>query len=142
VDPNTNLYYRRHRVLFNLYNFPGGVGLDPTQNAGLTIKNCTFSYFFKDYEALIYVENNNMMIQNFTTDLYPTHQPNLMIFSDDRGASIKISSNSKFEHSRFEKGLIVYEGLPNMHSSDRNTVIVLGREFWDRLSSVSTLTKT
>ena len=64
-----------------------------------------------------------------------------MIFSDDRGATINITHSSKFEHSRFKKGLIVYEGLPNMQSSDTNTVIHLGREFWDRLSSVSTFTK-
>ena len=110
--------------------------MDPNTNVALSIKNCTFSYFFKDYEALIYVENNNMMIQNLTARLYPLHEPNLMIFSDDRGATINITDNSYFEHSRFEKGMIVYEGLPNMHSSDLNTVINLGREFWDRPSSV------
>lgn len=108
------MYYKRHTVLFNLYNFPGGVGVDPTRNAALTIKNCTFEYFFKDYEALIYVENNNMMLQNLTKNLYPNHEPNLMIFSDDRGADITISDNSYFLHSRFAKGLIVYEGLTNI----------------------------
>lgn len=110
--------------------------MDPDTNVALSIKNCTFSYFFKDYEALIYVENNNMMIQNLTARLYPNHEPNMMIFADDRGATINITDSSHFLHSRFEKGLIVYEGLPNMHSSDLNTVINLGREFWDRPSSV------
>ena len=84
------MFYKRHTVLFNLYNFPGGVSVDPTRNSALTINNCTFSYFFKDYEALIYVENNNMMIQNLTADLYPNHSPNLFIFSDDRGVNILI----------------------------------------------------
>ena len=110
--------------------------MDPDTNVALSIKNCTFSYFFKDYEALIYVENNNMMIQNLTARLYPNHEPNMMIFADDRGATINITDNSHFLHSRFEKGLIVYEGLPNMHSTLKNTVINLGREFWDRPSSV------
>ena len=140
VDPNTRMFYLRHNVLFNLYNFPGGVGVDPSTNAALTIKNCTFETFFKDYEALIYVENNNMMIQNLTAHLYPSHAPNLMIFSDDRGVTISID-DSKFRSSRFRKGLLVYEGLGNIQSSTFNTVIVLAREFWARLSSVSTLKK-
>ena len=64
-----------------------------------------------------------------------------MIFSDDRGVNISISDNSYFLHSRFDKGLIVYEGLTNIQSSTTNTVIVLAREFWQRLSTVSTLEK-
>ena len=107
------MYYLRHTVLFNLYNLPGGVGMNPNNYASLTLKNCSFEYFVKDYEALIYVENNNMMIQNFTSELYPEDTPNLMIFSDDRGANIRIEQ-STFNHSRFLKGLVVYERLPKM----------------------------
>ena len=54
------MYYLRHTVLFNLYNLPGGVGMNPNGYANLTLKNCSFEYFVKDYEALIYIENNNM----------------------------------------------------------------------------------
>ena len=64
--------------------------MNPGSFASLTLTNCSFEYFHKDYEALIYVENNNMQIQNFTAALYPNDTPNLMIFSDDRGVNIRI----------------------------------------------------
>ena len=56
----TEIYYLRHLVLFNLYNFPGGVGTNSTRFAGLELIECEFNYFFRDYHALINVENNNM----------------------------------------------------------------------------------
>jgi len=56
------VYYLRHLVLFNLYNFPGGIGMDPSKFATLMLTDCSFEFFFRDYEALIYVENNNMQI--------------------------------------------------------------------------------
>jgi hypothetical protein len=74
--------------------------MKPGEITSLKLTDCTFEYFHKDYEALIYVENNNMQVQNFTSFLYPEHSPNLMIFSDDRGADIVIE-RSKFKHSKF-----------------------------------------
>ena len=35
IDPNSQIYYLRHTVLFNLYNFPGGVSIDPSLVASL-----------------------------------------------------------------------------------------------------------
>ena len=63
-----------------------------------------------------------------------------MVYSDDRGAVIKII-DSTFKHSKFSKGLIVYEALPNIDSSPLTTVIALGREFWDRLPNKDTSPK-
>ena len=126
----TGVYYLRHRVLFNLYNFAGGVGVQPTRHASLEIKNCTFEYLFRDYEALVYVENNNMQIQNHTAGDNPDDPKNLMIYGDDRGANI-IIKESTFKNSRFCKGLIVYESLPDLESSS-NTIINLAKEFHAR----------
>jgi hypothetical protein len=118
-------------VLFNLYNFPGGVGIDPSQFASLTLIDCKFEFFFRDYEALIYVENNNMQIQNFTASSNSDTDPkNLMIFSDDRGANIKIV-RSEFKNSRFCKGLVVYERTPKLQSSS-NKIVSLAKEYWVR----------
>lgn len=123
----TGVYYLRHRVLFNLYNFAGGVSIEPTRYASLELRNCTFEYFFKDYEALVYVENNNMQIQNHTAADNPDDPKNLMIFSDDRGVNINIVE-STFKNSRFCKGLVVYESLPDLESSS-NTIINLAKEY-------------
>lgn len=137
VDPNSRMYYQRHTILFNLYNFPGGVSMDPTNISKLTLTDCNFEYFHKDYEALIYAENNNMQIQNFTAFTNPEHSPNLMIFGDDRGVRITVV-RSNFKHSKFSKGVIVYEALPNIMTQSVTRVIVLAREFWDRLPAETT----
>jgi len=58
----TRVPYKRHRVLFNLYNFDKQQASSMSQYATLTLTNCKFSYFLADYTALIYVETNNMAV--------------------------------------------------------------------------------
>lgn len=94
IEEENKIYYLRHTVLFNLYNFPGGVGRNYASFAELDLIECEFEFFHMDYKALINVENNNMQIQNMTAELYPENKPNLMIFGDDRGANIKITDST------------------------------------------------
>ena len=61
-DSVTSVAYKRHRVLFNLYNWDAERSYTPASRATLTLTDCTFTYFLVDYEALIYVESNNMAV--------------------------------------------------------------------------------
>lgn len=117
--------------------------MNPTQFASLTLRNCTFEYFFRDYEALIYVENNNMQIQNMTAAENANDPKNLMIYGDDRGANIFVQ-RSTFTNSRFCKGLIVYERLPDLttDSDSSNAIINLADEFRYRYPGVITAIPT
>ena len=72
-------------MLFNLYNFD----LDSSRYNGLsdkmplvslTLINCDFKYFLKDYEALIYVETS--IVERVDT-LFS--EPYIIQMGDDRG---------------------------------------------------------
>lgn len=79
----------RRKVLFNLYNFD----LDFSRwektkiipLVSLTLKNCEFKYFLKDYEALIYVETS--IVERVDTQF---SRPYIVQLGDDRGAQITI----------------------------------------------------
>ena len=60
-----------------------------------------------------------------------------MILGDDRGANIYISE-CEFKYSRFIKGLISYERLPKLESTDTTTVINIAKEFWTRFPEIYT----
>lgn len=105
--------------------------MNPTDYAHLELKNCTFSYFYREYEALVYVENNNMEIQNITAIENPADPKNLMVYGDDRGANISVIE-STFKNSRFCKGLIVYEKLPDLETDSSNAIINLANEYNNR----------
>ena len=61
-DSVTAIPYKRHRVLFNLYNWDRQRSYTPDSRASLTLTSCTFYYFLSDYESLINVETNNMAV--------------------------------------------------------------------------------
>ena len=61
-DSVTGVAYKRHRVLFNMFNFDRQRSWTPDNRATLTLSGCNFYYFLADYEALIYVETNNMAV--------------------------------------------------------------------------------
>lgn len=71
----------------------------------MEIVGCKFQYFLREYEALIYVENNNFYHRG---SLY---SGGIGYLGENRGTNIKIST-STFKHSRFCKGLIVYREAP------------------------------
>ena len=54
-DSASKIYYKRHRVLFNLYNWDVQRSYSRTSRATLTLNGCKFMYFLADYEALILV---------------------------------------------------------------------------------------
>lgn len=62
-DSVTGVPFKRHKVLFNLYNFDLlASNSATTQYASLTFTDCAFKYFLADYEGLIHIETNNMAI--------------------------------------------------------------------------------
>lgn len=89
----------------------------------LEIHNCDFEYFLNEYESLINVEtetlwkvsakilgvNTDSGSYYFDQDTSFITQKKDFYFSNgqDRGAKITIK-NSKFRHSRFCKGMLVY----------------------------------
>ena len=96
--------------MFNLYNFDGMSAFKPDNVTTLSFKNCTFMYFLADYEALIYVENNNLVPMNVDPNGVASY---FSILGSDKGANIQIKK-AKFQHSRFCKGLIVSKKRPNL----------------------------
>ena len=54
-DSVTGMAYKRHRVLFNLYNWDAQRSYTPANRASIILKTCNFAYFLVDYEALINV---------------------------------------------------------------------------------------
>lgn len=107
-DSVTAVPYKRHRVLFNLYNWDRQRSYTPDSRASLTLTNCQFYYFLADYESLINVETNNMVIVQPAAE---GASPYIEELGDNRGAIIDIAS-SKFYHSRFCKGMITYKKRP------------------------------
>ena len=104
------MYYKRHQVLFNLYNFDGISSSTPDNVTTLTLKNCTFSYFLADYEALIYVENNNFAPMGVDEAGLASFYA---LLGSDKGAVLQINK-STFSHSRFCKGMIVSKARPDL----------------------------
>jgi len=75
----------------------------------LTITNCDFLYFLKDYEALILVE---------TANFARTEEEELVfLMGEDRGADITIE-NISVKHSRFCKGMLAYVNRDVQHKRD------------------------
>ena len=116
-DSVTGVAYKRHRVLFNLYNFDrqrsyyaysSDTSTYTKKLASLTLTNCKFSYFLADYEALIHVQTNNLAIIQPST---ASSKPYIEELGDERGVKITIAS-STFKHSRFCKGMLVYKKRP------------------------------
>jgi len=95
------VYNQRRRVLFNLYAFDEG-DASITSPPELYIQSCDFEYLLDDYEAMIYVEQNNFYRLTPTVTGYR---------GDTRGARIRIYDSS-LTHSRFCKGAIVYRKAP------------------------------
>ena len=91
---------------------------DKVPYASLTLKNCEFKYFLKDYEALIYVENSILDRVNTLSS-----EPYLVQMGDDRGIRLKIE-NSSFMHSSFCKGMIVYREQPELLPYDTNYFVL------------------
>jgi hypothetical protein len=132
----------RRKVLFNLYNFDLDYSrYDATKTkpvVSLEIKNCEFKYFLKDYEALIYAETS-------IVEAVPTQfsEPYIAQSGDDRGMRLTIT-DSKFEHSSFCKGMIVFREMPELLPLDNNYLVMnfkyesinqLGE--WEDLSSAT-----
>ena len=111
----------RHQVLFNLYNFDLDYSRYNTLKSlplvSLKITNCDFSYFLKDYEALIYVETS--IVERVDTQF---SQPYVVQLGDDRGVQLDIS-RSTFEHSSFCKGLIVFREQPELLPIDNQFLV-------------------
>ena len=112
-DTVTHIPYKRHRVLFNLYNWDPRRSYSPQSRASLTLKDCKFEYFLAGYEALINVENNNMAV---VTPSIAGASSYIEELGDDRGVKIKISGSS-FKNSRFCKGMLVYKRRPKLEST-------------------------
>ena len=110
-DLHGGILARRRRVLFNLYAFDAhhSSASSGQRVPSLTIKGCKFSKFMSgQQESLIEVETANLYPVMPLTDKTKGFLKHL---GADNGASI-IIENSKFELSRFCKGLIVYrEGV-------------------------------
>ena len=81
-----------------------------TKTPELVIENCEFRYFMSGaHEALIYVETTNLFVVPKEDATAHASNPKGFIKSlgVDNGANINIK-NSKFEFSRFCKGMISY----------------------------------
>jgi hypothetical protein len=86
-DSESQMYSRRHAILFNLYNFDGLESWNPSLFASLTMTNCTFEYLLSGYESLIYIETNNMeqVTQKGVSMVY--------MLGHDKGVSITIDKS-------------------------------------------------
>jgi hypothetical protein len=96
------VFSERRHVLINLYAFDGTrtEKVDPPK---LVLTNVDFKYFIKDYEALIYVENNNF----HSTTSAPADDRLISLHGEDRGVDMTITG-TKVIKSRFCKGMLVY----------------------------------
>ena len=112
-DSVTKVYYKRHKVLFNLYNWDEQRSYTPTSRASLTLENCQFTYFLAGYESLINVETNNLSVIKPTT---VGSKQYIETLGHDRGVKITITGSS-FSHSRFCKGMLVYKKRPYLEST-------------------------
>lgn len=96
--------------MFNLYAFDG-LNSAALIIPSLDIINCEFEYFLVDYESLINVETNNIVLTEGSNDNYNAGDENLDEFVQfwgvDAGAIIMIT-DTLFRDSKFCKGLIVY----------------------------------
>ena len=72
-----------------------------TNASEINIVNCQFQFFLRDYESLIYVENNNYY------SMGSNYWGIVGLRGENRGAGIVISG-STFSNSRFCKGMIVF----------------------------------
>ena len=108
-----------------MYNFDGISASSPDNVTTLTLKNCTFTYFLADYEALIYVENNNIEPMNVDSSGVPSY---FSILGSDRGVNLQINK-TKFRHSRFCKGLIVNKKRPNLGLFSTKGTLILDQDF-------------
>lgn len=77
----------------------------------LVLTNVDFKYFIKDYEALIYVENNNFHKGAST----PADDILISLLGEDRGADITMT-NTNVLLSRFCKGMLVYYSRKSQYS--------------------------
>ena len=119
--------FKRRKVLFNLFNYD----LDFSRYNGdkekplvsLDLVNCEFKYFLKDYEALIYAETS--IVEAVQTQF---SDPYIVQSGDDRGMRLTIT-DSKFEHSSFCKGLIVYREMPELLPSVDNNYLVMNFKY-------------
>ena len=119
------MFYKRHQVLFNLYNFDRTSASHPDNVTALTLKNCTFTYFLADYEALIYVENNNIQPTNVDSNGVAAY---FSIIGSDRGVNLQINK-VKFSHSRFCKGLIVNKRRPYLGLFSTMGTLIFDQDF-------------
>ena len=117
-DSSSKIYYKRHRVLFNLYNFDRVRASSTAKQAKLVLKGCKFHYFLDNYEALINVETNNMAVSPALTQ---TGKNYIVELGDDRGVSLSLEK-STFAHSRFCKGMIVFKKKPILASTTSTIV--------------------
>ena len=124
-DSESELFFKRHRVLFNLYNFDGISAYTPDNVTTLTLKNCTFEYFLADYEALINIENNNLA----PFDVDSSGVAGFFAYlGSERGANLQINK-SKFKHSRFCKGMLVGKRRPNLGFFSNSGSLIIDFDF-------------
>ncbi|CDW73143.1 UNKNOWN [Stylonychia lemnae] len=57
-EQQTGMPFLRRKVLFNIYSFDRA-NSNEMSSPQLILSGCTFQYFVNNYEALVYVENNN-----------------------------------------------------------------------------------
>ena len=124
-DSESDLFFKRHKVLFNLYNFDGLSAMHPDNVTTLAFKNCTFQYFLDDYEALIYVENNNLAPFNEDDSGAAGH---FAYLGSARGANLQIN-RSRFRHSRFCKGMIVSKRRPYLGFFASSGSLIIDNDF-------------
>jgi hypothetical protein len=98
----SGVFSERRHVLINLYAFDG-TRTEKIEPPKLVLTNVDFKYFIKDYEALIYVENNNF----HSTTAAPADDRLISLHGEDRGVDMTITG-TKVIKSRFCKGMLVY----------------------------------
>ena len=119
------MYYKRHRVLFNLYAFDS-VHSNLTHSPTLNLYNCDFKYFH-DKQALIQVENNNYA-EMAVSDADDTTELFMARMGEDRGARIYIQGSS-FKHSKFCKGLISYRQADHFDFDEEPNFLQYSNQF-------------
>ena len=90
-----------------------------------TLKNCTFTYFLADYEALINVENNNIVpMEVDPTSMLPKYYS---VLGSDKGVNLQINK-TKFRHSRFCKGMLVSKARTDLGLFSTSKLLILDHE--------------